>query len=58
MTDPPVPRNEESFHEALTILIERAHNNGTPVEGARKCTTDANGDLHWDVQITRVEYDD
>lgn len=45
------------FSEALTNLLEHAYQNGTDPEGAWKCSIDGNGDFHWDVQITRVEYD-
>lgn len=47
-----------SFEEELSALIERAHTNGTDVEGAWKCSIDGNGDYHWDIQITAVRYDD
>lgn len=46
------------FQEALTDLIERAYHNGTTVDRSWKCSIDGNGDFHWDVQITRVEYAD
>lgn len=46
------------FEEALTDLIETAYRNGTTVDGSWKCSIDRNGDFHWDVQITRVEYAD
>lgn len=45
------------FSEMLTNLIEHAYHNGSDPEGAWKCSIDGNGDFHWDVQITRVQYD-
>lgn len=50
------PNDGPSFNDALTALIEHAYHNGTDPEGGWKCTIDGNGDFHWDVQITRVEY--
>lgn len=49
--------DETSFEKQLSELIERAHSNGTDVEGGWKCTTNG-GDRHWDVQIVPVQYDD
>ncbi|GAB6877836.1 hypothetical protein JCM17823_01100 [Halorubrum gandharaense] len=58
MTDESDPIDDESFNESLTRLIERAHRNGTDVDGAWKCSTRGSSEHHWDIQITRVEYDE
>ncbi|MEF8801209.1 MAG: hypothetical protein V5A38_09235 [Halolamina sp.] len=58
MSDAFIPDDETDFSEALTELIERAYTNGTDPEGAWKCSIDGNGNFHWDVRITRVQYDD
>lgn len=58
MSDSFSPDDELDFTESLNELIAHAYHNGTDPEGAWKCTVDGNGDFHWDVQITRVEYDD
>ncbi len=57
MSKTPDPHDESSFLTSLTDLIADAYHNGTSPEGAWKCTIDGNGDFHWDVQITRVQYD-
>lgn len=57
MSDSFIPDDETDFTEALTELIEHAYHNGTDLEGAWKCSIDGNGDFHWDVQVTRVQYD-
>ncbi|WP_435125676.1 hypothetical protein [Halobaculum sp. D14] len=58
MSDVPEFSGDSGFEDALTRLIERAYRNGTNIEGGWKCSIDGNGNLHWDVQISRVEYDD
>lgn len=58
MADSFTPTDGASFSEALTALIEVAYTNGTELDGAWKCSIDGNGDFHWDVQITKVEYED
>lgn len=58
MSDAPASDDESSFTESLTALIARAYHDGPNPEGAWKCSVDGNGDFHWDVQITRVKYDD
>lgn len=58
---PPVdgpPTNGKQFRRALAVLIQRAYGADVDVEGGWKCTIDGNGDHHWDVQITTVEYGD
>lgn len=57
MSDSPIADDGRSFDDVLTDLIEHAYRNGGNPEGAYKCTIDGNGDFHWDVQITRVEYE-
>ncbi len=57
MSDPPLP-HDERFENALTALIQTAHDNDVDVEGGWKCTIDGNGHSHWDVQITSVEYEE
>ncbi|MFB6117478.1 hypothetical protein [Halosegnis sp.] len=58
MSNAHTPTDDSSFNDALAALIEEAYHNGTDVEGAWKCTIDGNGDFHWDVQISRVAYED
>jgi len=62
MTDGPSvdekPMDRDEFRRALTTLIQRANDADVGVEGGWKCTIDRNGDHHWDVQITTVEYAD
>lgn len=57
MTDHATQDDETQFGEALTRLIARAHAEGIDVEGGWKCTVDGNGHFHWNVEITRVEYE-
>lgn len=58
MSNPTTPVDRSSFNTLLSELLQRAYDNSTNVEGAWKCTIDGNGHSHWDVQITRVEYED
>jgi|GEM_PF-4337833 len=58
MSDSPPTDDDWSFEESLATLVERAYRDGADPEGAWKCTIEGNGQFHWDVQITRVEYGD
>ena len=58
MSNPTTSDDGSNFNRQLSKLLQRAHENGTNVEGAWKCTIDGNGHSHWDIQITRVEYDE
>lgn len=58
MTEVHHPADDEEFNEHLSTLLQHAYDNDVPVEGGWKCTIEGDGDSHWDVQITSVEYDD
>ena len=58
MSNPTTPDDGSNFNSQLSELLRQAHENGADVEGAWKCTIDGNGHSHWDVQITRVKYDE
>lgn len=59
MDDSNTPANDESIEAALRTVLERAAADGVDLGGAWKVTTERDdGEDHWDVQITEVEYDD
>jgi hypothetical protein len=57
MSDVHIP-NHEKFRTELEALIGHAHTNGVTVERPLKCTIDGDERIHWEVNITRVVYDD
>lgn len=57
MSDTTGPCDEAEFEDALAALVERANDNGVDIEGGWKSTVEADGRSHWDIQISRVEYE-
>jgi len=57
MTNSPIFDDETPFDQAMAELLQRANDDGIDVEGGWKCRVDGNGDYHFDVQITKVEYE-
>lgn len=59
MDDSNTRANDDSIEAALRTVLERAAKNDVDLGGAWKVTTERDdGEDHWEVQITEVEYGD